>query len=98
MNDLIKIAKECPSLNITIQAGELLEMAQYCIYETKKQIEQQLSEEATEKYISPQKVAELLECDLSTIWRHDKRGYLKPVYFGAKKRYRYSDIRKILEG
>jgi hypothetical protein len=96
--DLIKIAKECPSLNITVQAGELLEMVNYCVRTTRKELEQQITDANTETYPSRQKVAEILDVDLSTLHRWAKAGYLVPVEIGGKRRYRMSDIKKILEG
>jgi len=98
MTDLISLTKQYPNVNLTISSADLIEFGRFCVAETKQQIEQMLVDESQEKYLSPQKVAELLECDPSTIWRHDKRGFLKPVYFGGKKRYKYSDIKKIMGG
>jgi hypothetical protein len=98
MTDLIKFAKECPNLNLTVTASELLTMVQCCISETKKSLEQLLQDEAQETYISPQKTAELLDCDLSTLWRWNKSNYLKPIELGGKRRYKMSDVKKILEG
>ena len=34
--------------------------------------------------------------DASTLWRWRKRGYLVPVSIGGKRRYRLSEIKKIL--
>jgi len=73
MNDLIKIAKECPALNLTVQAGELLEMVNYCVLSTRKELEQQITDANTETYPSRQKVAEMLDVDLSTLHRWSKK-------------------------
>jgi hypothetical protein len=98
MNDLIKLAKECPSLNITVQAGELLEMVNYCVLSTRKELEQQITDANTETYPSPDQVAKILDVDKSTLWRWRKQGYLTPIEVGGKRRYRMSDVKKILEG
>jgi hypothetical protein len=98
MTDLIKFAKECPNLNLTVTASELLTMVQCCISETKKSLEQLLQDEAQETYISPKKTAELLDCDLSTLWRWNKSNYLKSIELGGKRRYKMSDLKRILEG
>lgn len=95
--NLIELAKEIPNLTVSVTLSDLFEFGEELVRNSKKQLEQIISDESSEKYLSPTKVAELLECALSTIWRHDKRGYLKPVYFGSKKRYRFSDIKKIME-
>jgi len=96
--DILSLSKQIPDLTISVRAADLTEMVRFCVSEMKLQLEQKLTDESVEKYLSPQKVAELLECDISTIWRHDKKGFLNPVYFGGKKRYKYSDIKKIMGG
>jgi hypothetical protein len=98
MKDLIKLAKECPSLNITVQMGELLEMVDYCVLTTRKELEQQITDANTETYPSPAQVAKILDVDKSTLWRWWKQGYLVPIEVGGKRRYRMSDVKKILEG
>jgi len=52
--------------------------------------------EPVETYLSPQKTAELLDVDKSTLWRWNKRDYLKSIELGGKRLYRMSDIKKIL--
>ncbi|MDR1373173.1 MAG: helix-turn-helix domain-containing protein [Dysgonamonadaceae bacterium] len=96
MNNLIEIAKQCPDINITVKAGDLLEMVEYCVSTAKKSLEQTIQDEAAETYPSRQKVAEMLNVDLSTLWRWNKDGYLKTVEIGGKRRYRMSDVKKIL--
>ena len=98
MNDLIKVAREYPSLNITVQAGELFEMVNYCVQTTRRELEQQISDAATETYPSRQKVAEILDVDLSTLHRWAKQMYLVPIEIGGKRRYKMSDVKRILNG
>ena len=59
-------------------------------YERKK------AEANADKLLSPKEVAELLDVDLSTLWRWNNEGYLTKVYIGNKPRYRQSDIDRIL--
>ncbi|MDR3705332.1 MAG: helix-turn-helix domain-containing protein [Paludibacteraceae bacterium] len=54
--------------------------------------------ETNEVYYSPAEVAKTLQVDLSTLWRWEKQGYLTGVRVGGKKRYRQTDLNKILEG
>ena len=63
---------------------------------TKEQLEQIITDQSVETYPSREKVAELLDVDLSTLWRWAKRGLLVPIEIGGKRRYRMSDIRRIL--
>ena len=98
IQDLILVAKECPSLNITVSAGELIEAIDYCVNKTRKDLEQQITDANTETYPSVEQVAKILDVDKSTLWRWRKQGYLIPIEIGGKRRYRMSDIKRILEG
>jgi transcriptional regulator with PAS, ATPase and Fis domain len=98
IKDLISIAKEYPNLNITVSAGELIEAVEYCVNKTRKDFEQQITDANTETYPSPDQVAKILGVDKSTLWRWRKQGYLVPIEVGGKRRYRMSDIKRILEG
>ena len=96
MNDLILLAQKYPNLNVTIGLAVLLEFGRFLVDETKQQLEQTINDEKAEMYFSPNKTAELLSVDLSTLWRWNKRGYLTPITVGGKRRYLKSDIDKIL--
>ena len=85
-------------VNITINAGQLIEAIDYCVLTTRKELEQQIADANTETYPGVAKVAEMLDVDKSTLWRWQKQGYLMPVEIGGKRRYRMSDIKRILEG
>jgi excisionase family DNA binding protein len=49
-----------------------------------------------EKYLTRKQAAEMLDVDLSTLWRWNKRNYLCAVEVGGKRRYRMSDVNRIL--
>ena len=95
MYDLLSSSQ---GVNITINAGQLIEAIDYCVQTTRKELEQQINDASTETYSSIAKVAEILDVDKSTLWRWQKQGYLVPLEVGGKRRYRMSDIRRILEG
>ena len=59
---------------------------------------QLITDANTETYPSAKKVAEMLDVDKSTLWRWAKVGYLVPINVGGKRRYRMSDVKRILEG
>ena len=96
MTDLIKLAENCPNLNITLRVGEIVEAINYCVLTTRKELEQQIIDANTETYPSVAKVAEILDVDKSTLWRWQKQGYLVPIEVGGKRRYRMSDVKRIL--
>ena len=52
---------------------------------------------ASERLITPEQAADTLKVSKVTLWRWEKSGYLIPVSIGGKKRYRNSDIAKIIE-
>lgn len=47
--------------------------------------------------ITPEQAADTLKVSKVTLWRWEKSGYLIPVSIEGKKRYRNSDIAKIIE-
>ena len=95
-SSIIKLAEQCPDITLSIKAGELIEAVRYCVLSTRKELEQQITDANTETYPSRQKVAEILDVDLSTLHRWSKQGYLVPIEVGGKRRYRMSDVKKIL--
>ena len=92
----IDLAKQYPDVIISLKAGELIEAVNYCVLSARKELEQQITDANTETYPSRQKVAEILDVDLSTLHRWSKQGYLVPVEVGGKRRYRMSDVKRIL--
>ena len=98
MINLINLVKECPGLQVTITLGDLLEANTMLIADTKKELEQLITDEKSETYPSREKVMEMLDVSQSTLWRWQKAGYLVPLNVGGKRRYRMSDVRRILEG
>ena len=96
--DLIEIAKHCPGLKVEISIGDLIEANTLLIAEVKRELEQTIADEKAETYLSREKVAEMLEVSTGTLWRWQKLNYLVPIMVGGKRRYRKSDIMKILEG
>ena len=96
--DLIKIAKECPGLKVEITISDLIETNMLLIAEVKRELEQTIADEKAETYLSREKVAEILEVSKGTLWRWQKLNYLVPIMVGGKRRYRRSDVKRILEG
>jgi excisionase family DNA binding protein len=98
MTNLVELAKQCPDLNLTVKAGELLEMVEYCVQTTRRDLEQLITDSNTETYLSIDQVAKMLSVDKTTLWRWKRQGYLVPIEVGGKRRYKMSDIKKILGG
>ena len=95
--DIIQLAEKFPDINITIKAGDLIEGFRACISETRKDLEQLITEANTETYPTPEHVAKILNVDKTTLWRWNKNGILKTIKVGGKTRYRMSDVKKFFE-
>ena len=50
----------------------------------------------TEVYLTPNQFAEALQVSLVTLWTWDKKQITRPLRIGNAKRYRRSDLEKIL--
>lgn len=97
-SNLVQVAKQCPDLVVSIKLGDLVEANTLLIAETKRELEQLITDQNTETYPSREKVMELLDISETTLWRWNKIGYLVPINVGGKRRYRMSDIQRILGG
>ena len=95
---LLQVAKECPEVTISIKLGDLVEANSILIQNVKSELEQTIAEQKAETYPSRDKVMEILGVSSATLWRWQKTGYLVPLNVGGKRRYRMSDVRKLLEG
>lgn len=49
-----------------------------------------------EEYLTPAQFSEALQVSLVTLWSWDKKGITRPLRIGNAKRYRRSDLEKIL--
>jgi hypothetical protein len=85
-------------VTVAVSLTDLIECNEELIARTKQELEQMITDAATETYPSVTKVAEILDVDKSTLWRWAKCGYLVPIEVGGKRRYRMSDVKAILEG
>jgi predicted DNA-binding transcriptional regulator AlpA len=95
-NNLYDILQDNPVLNVTINAGQLIDCIDYCVLKTRKELERQITDANTETYLTRQKVTEMLSVDLSTLYHWAQNGTLVPIKIGGKVRYRMSDINKKL--
>lgn len=98
MRNLIEVAKECPDLIVSIKLSELVEANTLLIADAKRELEQLITDANTETYPSREKVMSLLGVCEATLWRWQKNGYLVPLNVGGKRRYKMSDVKRILEG
>lgn len=94
ISEILKSNPElAPNLNITAKASDLLEFAKICI-EAGRQEKPEPKD--PEEYLTPQQFAEALQVSLVTLWSWDRKGITRPLKIGNAKRYRRSDLEKIL--
>jgi len=82
------------SVSVTLTPKELVEVIDYVVGKTKVELENSIRSKYVEVYLTTQEVCDFLKVDPSTLWRWDKREYLKPIYIGGKKRYVMSEIKQ----
>jgi hypothetical protein len=81
------------NLTVSAKASDLQEFAKICIEAGRSE---RPEPQAQEEYLTSQQFAEALQVSLVTLWAWDKKGITKPLYVGNLKRYRRSDLEKIL--
>ncbi len=94
----IKDLLENGNITIAVSIKDLKEFAKELIETTKQELQQQITDNNTETYLSPIQVSKMLDVDRSTLWRWDKKNYLSPVEVGGKRRYLLSEINALLKG
>ncbi len=94
---IIEILKSNPdivnNLTIHVNASDLQEFAELCFSKGRNEKPAQITQE---EYLTPAQMAEALQVSLVTLWSWDKKGITRPLRIGTAKRYRRSDLEKIL--
>lgn len=92
--DIYSFLQNNSGVNITINAGQLIEVVDYAISKTKAEFE---AKQAQEKMLTRKQTAELLNVNLTTLWRWANENYLCPVKIGRRTLYRLADV-ELLKG
>jgi hypothetical protein len=91
------VLKENPelakNLRLEITGSDLLEYSDEMV---KRSVEAVKTKEVQEEYLTSEEMAKTLKVSLVTLWSWDKKGLTKPLRIGNAKRYRRSDLEKIL--
>lgn len=96
-NQLIKqVADGAPGVMLVVSAADLKQVVGAMCQKQEVKIAEALSAQKERPALSRREVSTMLGVDLSTLWRWDKMGYLKPVKIGSKVMYRASDIERML--
>lgn len=84
-------------VSLMVKASDLNRFAKTLISQTRAAIEAEVTEMSSEKLLTVSAVAEMLQVDRSTLFRWSQVDYLKPIEVGGKKRYRLSDVNRIIK-
>ena len=79
-----------------VSIKDLKEFAEEIIQQTKKEMEDLINFQQSEKYISRKRACEILDINECTIWRWKKKKYLQSIRVGGEDRYAMSEINKVL--
>jgi hypothetical protein len=93
-----EILKTEANFNVTIGINDLRQWHNEVISSTKKELEEVILSDKMETYPTPKQVSEILNVDTTTLWRWNKKGYLKTIEFGGGRRYKMSEVKALLNG
>lgn len=96
--NLTEILNSGTNVTLAISANDLREWHKEVIADTKRELETAVIAEQSEHYIDAKQVTQILNVDVSTLWRWKKKGYLIPAKVGGKRRYRMSEVKSLIEG
>lgn len=95
----LNILKENPelakSVKLEISGADLLAFGETIRKNTIQDCEKN-NRNDVEQYLTPQQFADALQVSLVTLWSWDKKEITRPLRIGNAKRYRRSDLEKIL--
>ena len=96
--NLTEILKSGTNLTVSIGIKDLRDWHYEVISSTKKELEEIVISDKAETYPKPKQVGAMLNVDASTLWRWNKKGYLKTIEFGGGRRYKMSEVKAIMNG
>lgn len=95
--DALEVISENPELATKVKfeatAADLRAFGEFIL---RKAEEAKPEPKEEEVYLTPQEFADALKVSLVTLWHWDGKGITRPLKIGNKKRYRKSDLEKIL--
>ena len=93
-----EILKTGANFTVSIGINDLKEWHYEVINSIKKELEEIVLSDKAETYPTVKQVSDILNVDNSTLWRWNKRGYLKTIEFGGGRRYKMSEVKALLNG
>jgi excisionase family DNA binding protein len=93
-----EILKSGVDFDVRIGIKELREWHNEVISSTKMELEEIVISDKAESYPTVRQVSEMLNVNLSTLYRWNKKGYLKTIEFGGGRRYKMSEVKALMNG
>jgi len=97
-NNIKELLRSGVNVTVAISVNDLRAIYKEVIDETKKELEEIVLSDKAETYPTVKQVSDILNVDNSTLWRWNKRGYLKTIEFGGGRRYIMSEVKALLNG
>jgi len=97
--DLIALIQRVPTATVTLQLSDLNTFSRRLIAETRNEYEKEIADRIAarnEVYLTADTVKQTVKVSDSTLWRWAKAGMLVPVMVGGQKRYRQSDMDRLV--
>lgn len=94
---ITEIARMYPNLTISLTYTELVEAFRDILIEENLKNKLLSQENTTDVLLTEEQVKSMLNVSHSTLWRWGNNDYLVAVSIGRKKRYKQSDVEKILK-
>lgn len=96
----IKTLAENPTLanalRLEVRLSDLLEYSDEVARKAYAAGKKQVPLIPAEEYLTSEEMAKALRISLVTLWSWDKKGITQPLKIGNQKRYRRSDLEKVL--
>jgi len=93
-----ELFKTGANFTVSIMLNDLKEWHKEVIADTRREMEEVVMSDKMETYPTPKQVSEMLNVDLTTLWRWNKKGYLKTIEFGGGRRYKMSEVKALMNG
>ena len=99
MKNLLSIINDSPGkIKFEISSEDLILFSKELISQSKSELSMEIAESRKERYLTKEEVKEMCGVCDATLWHWDKKNYLKKLKIGNKVKYRYSDVKNLIEG
>ena len=99
MKNLLSLIKDSPGkIKIELSSEDLVSFSRELINQSRSELSLEIVESKKERYLTIQEVNEMCGVCDATLWHWDKKNYLKKLKIGNKVKYRFSDVKNLIEG